>query len=156
LAQLLHVAGQLSAARLLSSALRAYGIRREGKDEENQVSTSAWQHRDAQPIGSGLSAEQLSLLYDERTLDEKFAAFHKAHPEVYKKLVGLAREVRGAGHEHCSIDFLMHRLRWYYHIELKTKEAFKVNNSYSSRYARYIMQFEPDLVGMFEVRKLRG
>jgi|SRR5580692_963638 hypothetical protein len=120
------------------------------------MSANPWQHRDTQQIGAGLSSQQLELLYDERTLDEKFAAFHKENPHIYRKLVNLAREVRGAGHEHCSIDFLMHRLRWYYHIELKTKEAFKINNSFSARYSRAIMLCEPDLVGFFETRKLRA
>lgn len=105
----------------------------------------------------GLSPEQLDLLYgDNRTIDQRFADFHAANPSIYRKLVNLARDVKGAGRDHCSIDFLMHRLRWYYHIELKAPEAFKINNSYSSRYARMVMQTEPDLCDFFEIRKLRA
>lgn len=110
------------------------------------------------PLGSGLSPEQLELIYEQRfrTIDERFAAFHKANPQIYRKLVNLAREVKAAGHEHTSIDFLMHRLRWHYRVELKTKEPFKCNDHYTSRFARAIMMCEPDLVDMFEVRRLRS
>jgi hypothetical protein len=70
------------------------------------------------PLGSGLSAEQLEIIYSRRdlTIDERFAEFHKANPNIYRTLVNLAREVRGAGHDHCSMDFLMHRMRWNHHV----------------------------------------
>ncbi len=109
------------------------------------------------PLGCGLSSEQLDLIYDSyKTIDEAFAAYHREHPEVYRKLVNLAREVRGAGHDHCSIDFLMHRLRWYYHIEQRSPQPFKCNDHFTSRYARAIMRFEPDLCDFFTIRKLRS
>lgn len=110
------------------------------------------------PLGSGLSPEQLELIYEQRfrTIDERFAAFHKANPQIYRKLVNLAREVKAAGHEHYSMDCLFHRLRWYYRVEQQTKEPFKLQDHYTSRYARAIMMCEPDLVDMFEVRRLRS
>jgi hypothetical protein len=110
------------------------------------------------PLGSGLSATQLEIIYSRKdlTIDQRFAEFHKANPHIYRKLVNLAREVKGAGHTHCSIDFLMHRLRWYHHVELKSTEPFKLNDQFSSRYARAIMLMEPDLCDFFQVRKLRS
>jgi hypothetical protein len=54
------------------------------------------------------------------------------------------------------MDFLMHRLRWHHHIELKIKEPFKLNNDFTARYARAIMMSEPDLSDFFQVRKLRS
>ena len=110
------------------------------------------------PLGHGLSAEQLELIYEQRqrTIDERFADFHRKNPHIYRKLVNLAREVKGAGHDHCSIDFLFHRLRWHYRIELKDKSPFKLDDHFTSRYARAIMMCEPDLSDFFEVRKLRS
>jgi hypothetical protein len=121
------------------------------------VSTSAWQHRDAQPIGSGLSAEQLDLIYAKRdlTIDQQFEAFHAANPHIYRKLVNLCREVKGAGHEHYGIKAIFERLRWFHHIELRSKEPFILNNNFTARYARLIMRQECDLCDFFEVRKLR-
>jgi hypothetical protein len=123
---------------------------------EGRMSSNAWQHRDTQQLGSGLSSEQLNLLYDERTLDEKFAAFHKANPHIYRILVNFCREVKGAGHDHYGIKAIFERARWFHHIELRSKEPFVLNNNFTSRYARAIMMCEPDLKEFFEVRKLRG
>jgi hypothetical protein len=110
------------------------------------------------PLGAGLTPEQLDLIYSarDRTIDERFAAFHKKNPHIYRKLVNLCREVKGAGHDHYSIKAIFERLRWFHHIELKSKEPFTLNNDFTARYARAIMQFESDLCDFFEVRKLRS
>ena len=110
-----------------------------------------------QIIESSLSQEQLSLIYSRRdlTVDERFAAFHKANPHIYRKLVDLCREVKRSGRDHYSVKALFERLRWWHHIELRSQEPFVLNNDFTSRYARYIMQFEPDLKEFFELRKLR-
>lgn len=120
------------------------------------MSTSAWQHRDEQPVGSGLSTEQLELLYDGRTIDEKFAAYNREHPEVYRKLVNLAREAKGAGFTHYGMKALVERLRWHMTVERKSTEPFKIDNDLASRYARAIMLCECDLSDFFETRKLRS
>jgi hypothetical protein len=110
------------------------------------------------PLGHGLSNDQLELLYSKRdpTIDERFADFHRENPHIYRRLVNLCREVKGAGHETYSIKALFERIRWWHHIELKSKEPFLLNNDFTSRYARAIMLFEPDLCDFFEVRKLRS
>ena len=104
-----------------------------------------------------LSEQQLSLLYDRaRDIQADFERFHAANPEVYRLLVKFTRQVRDAGREQYSIDSIFHRLRWHYHIELRTEEPFKLNNNFTSRYARLIMAQEADLDGIFEVRVLRA
>jgi hypothetical protein len=110
------------------------------------------------PLGSGLSEAQLDLIYSRKdlTIDTRFAEFHKANPHIYRRLVNLCREVKGAGHETYSMKALFERLRWWHHIELKSKEPFLLNNDFTSRYARAIMRFEPDLCDFFKVRGLRG
>lgn len=116
----------------------------------------AFAHKSA-PLSHGLSDEQLELLYgDDRTIDEAFADFHRANTHIYRKLVNLCREVKGAGHETYSMKAVFERLRWFHHIELKSKEPFVLNNNFTSRYARAIMRFEPDLCDFFVVRKLRS
>jgi hypothetical protein len=37
-----------------------------------------------------------------------------------------------------------------------TADDFKLNNDFTSRYARLLMQSEPELDGFFEVRELRS
>jgi hypothetical protein len=118
----------------------------------------AWHRRDEQQSGHGLSPEQLELLYSQRhlTIDERFAEYHRQHPEVYRKLVNLARQAKGAGFTHYGMKALLERLRWHMMVERKSTEAFKINNDFASRYARYIMSMEPDLADFLEVRKLRS
>lgn len=108
-------------------------------------------------LGHGLNAEQLSLLYDnKKTIERQFWEFHQANPRVYRKIVNLCREVKGAGHSHFSMDCVFHRLRWYMTVEVKSKEPFKLNNNFTSFYARLVARQEPDLVEFFEFRALRA
>lgn len=88
------------------------------------------------------------------TLDDRFWAFHKANPAVYRALVALARQLKAAGRHRFGIGALFERLR--FEAALHTwGDEFKLNNSLRSRYARLIMRQEPDLDGFFEVRELQ-
>jgi hypothetical protein len=118
------------------------------------MSASTWEHRDTQPVG--LTPEQLSLIYDGKTIDEKFADYHRGHPEVYSKLVTLARQAKAAGFDHYGMKALIERLRWHMTVERQSTEPFKINNVFTRCYARAIMMCEPDLAGFFETRKLRS
>lgn len=101
-------------------------------------------------------------LFDEPTrtssksIDEKFHAFHAAHPEVYDELVELARCGVAAGQRRLGMKQLFEVLRW--HRTLRglpaEGETFKLNNNYTSRYARLVMTLEPDLAKAFETRTL--
>ena len=96
---------------------------------------------------------QLALLAD--PLDERFAQFHHANPNVYRALVNLARQWRSAGNDKCSMDMLFHLLRWEYGISTKATDGLLLNNSYTSRYARLIHANEPDLRDIFNTRSLK-
>jgi hypothetical protein len=95
-------------------------------------------------------------LFD-KTIDKKFAEFHAANPHVYATLVRLAREARGAGKTRIGMKALWERMRW--DLWLSTKhnvDEAKLNNDFTSRFARLIEEREPDLRGMFETRRLRA
>ena len=88
-------------------------------------------------------------------LEERFMSFHVNNPEVYRRLVEMAREWRAAGRQHGGIKMFWEVLRFTSGIKT-TGKAFKLNNSYPSRYARLIMRREPDLGGFFETRELHS
>lgn len=46
-------------------------------------------------------------------------------------------------------------MRWQMFLATKDPSGFKLNDHYTSRYARLIMKQEPDLDGLFELRALR-
>jgi hypothetical protein len=88
------------------------------------------------------------------TIDEAFAVFHEANPWVYKALVRLARRYLTTGRTRIGAKALFEVLRWEWSMATVDDE-FKLNNNFTSRYARLIMATEPDLADVFEVRELR-
>ena len=97
---------------------------------------------------------QLYLMYA-GGIEAAFWNFHTNHPEVYAGLVRLAYQAVGAGRERLGIKMLFEVLRWEWVIQGLPDDAeeFKLNNNYTSRYARLIME-EPGLEDVFETRRL--
>lgn len=82
----------------------------------------------------------------------RFALFHAANPHVYDHLVRLARQGKRSGAARLGIGQLFEVLRWRYMLATRGDE-FKLNNDYRAPYARLIMEREPDLDGVFELRR---
>lgn len=101
-----------------------------------------------------MATAQLSLSF-ESALDRKFREFHEANPAVYRLLVRFAREAANK-RKRVGIKALWERVRWESYLATDTADAFALNNSYTSRYARLLMDREPDLRGAFEVRGLKS
>jgi hypothetical protein len=99
-----------------------------------------------------------ATLFDDagRTIQERFEAFHERHPEVYQEIVRCAKIVKAAGFAHYSIDALIQRVRWHFQFERDKVEDFRINDHFSSRYARLLMEYEPGFEGFFELRKLKA
>ena len=84
-----------------------------------------------------------------------FEKFRAANPHVERRLIELLEEYERDGVTHVSIKHLwevMRRAVW-----LQTKgELWKLNNSYTARYARVIRERRPDLAHLFSMRRLAG
>lgn len=93
--------------------------------------------------------------HPEATIKEAFLRFHSDNPHVYDALVKLARRAHRSGANRVGIKMLFEVLRWR-HTLRTGGDDFKLNNNYHSYYARLIMSREPDLFGIFELRKLHG
>lgn len=98
--------------------------------------------------------ENFSLSFD-GTMQQRFEDFHRGHPDVYRELVKRAREAARSGHR-CGIRMIWERMRWHFYIEMSGDDEYKLNNNYTSRYARLIEDQEPDLRDFFEKRELRS
>ncbi len=91
------------------------------------------------------------------SIDERFAQFHADNPHVYDELVALARQAHSRGYRRLGIELLFSALRWRSMMRTTADEyGFKLNDHFTSRYARLIMTREPDLAGLFAVRTLRA
>ncbi len=105
--------------------------------------------------------EQLELLWRQpeyikgATIQERFQHFHKLNPWVYDELVAIAYRAKDKGYKRHSVDALFQILRWE-RWRPTIGEKWKLNDHYRSRYARMIMENEPNLLGFFEIRELRS
>lgn len=83
-----------------------------------------------------------------------FREYHANHPHVYNELVRLSREWVSVGHARLGIATLFEKLRWEWHVAgLTDRDGYKLNNNLRALYARKIMDQEPDLDGLFEIRE---
>lgn len=89
------------------------------------------------------------------TIQEKFLAFHEANPQVYNALRRLCLDRRRRGYDSWSIKCAWEILRWLGEMQTSGDE-FLLPNSYHSRYARLLMEQEPELDGFFVTRNLRS
>lgn len=95
------------------------------------------------------------------TIDEHFARFDADNPHVWDRFCALANELIAAGFKHYSSDSLLHAIRVAHDIRTEGAGEFdgkrlKINNNFSSRYARKFQQNFPGLADFFEVRRLKS
>jgi hypothetical protein len=91
---------------------------------------------------------------DELTTPERFELFHAANPHVYHTLVKLSRRfIDSTGQRRLAIQRVVEIARWDMQIATRGAEEFVINNSFTPYYARLIMLQEPDLTGVYEIRK---
>lgn len=90
--------------------------------------------------------------------DTKFASFHANNPHVYEAFLLLARQARHVkGYRRIGINMLYEQLRWEGRFRVRPDDSgFFLNQNFTSRYARLIMDSEPDLADLFETRRLRS
>jgi len=89
-------------------------------------------------------------------LERKFWEYHLQHPQVYEMLVRFAREWRTRRGDIAvvGIGFLWERVRWEVYLNYDN-ETFKACNNHRAYYARLLMERNPDLDGVFRVKKQR-
>lgn len=104
-----------------------------------------------------LRSREVDVRDHTRTIEARFWMFHVKHPEVYAELVRLARQAHGRT-ARVGIAMLWERMRWSVVVEglADDREPYALNNDYRSRYARLLMEREPDLADFFETREIRS
>lgn len=99
---------------------------------------------------------QLPLWTTSERLDRRFTEHRQKHPEVYARLVQLARNAKAAGWQKIGIRMLWERIRWERGPKTHDEDGFYLNDQLTSRYVRAIEAENEDLRGMFETRELRS
>ena len=91
------------------------------------------------------------------TIQERFEDFDAEHPEVFELFVRFSKELIAAGHTSYSADAILHRIRWHFDVNAKKDGGFKINNNFTSRYARKLATANPTEFGeFFRFRNLRS
>lgn len=98
-----------------------------------------------------------SALMNATTIQERFEKFDRDHPGVYCFFRRFAQELRAAGRKRCGAKLIIERIRWHYAITSAPSasgEEFKIDNRFTSRYARKLIAERPEFADFFELRKL--
>jgi hypothetical protein len=88
-----------------------------------------------------------------QTIQERFEAFDAANPHVREALRNLALRMQARGVRRYGMKGLFEVLRWRFAIQTEGDE-YKLNNIFTSRYSRLLMETEPRLAGFFATREL--
>jgi hypothetical protein len=89
------------------------------------------------------------------SIQERFEHFDQAHPEIYEEFRAIAHDLLRRGRSHYGSKAILEVIR-YNRILSGKDEKFKINNNYSSRYARKLMEEDERFRGFFEVRELKS
>jgi hypothetical protein len=82
-----------------------------------------------------------------------FENFHNSNPEVYKLFDRFTKQMIEAGHTTGAGKLVTERIRWETSV-MTVGEPVKINNNYTSRYARLWEERNPQYEGFFRKRVL--
>lgn len=94
---------------------------------------------------------------EEKSIQEQFERFDRAHPEIYKEFCTIARALLQRGRRHYGSKAILEVIRYHRILSGQDEnEPFKINNNYSSRYARKLTDEDDGFEQFFELRELRS
>ncbi|WP_327375767.1 hypothetical protein OG393_18490 [Streptomyces sp. NBC_01216] len=88
------------------------------------------------------------------TLDERFDDFHASHPWILEALEELTTQWVDADGGRIGVKALFEQLRWS-SPHIASGEPFRLNNNFTSRYARLLCARHPEWASVFQLRSLR-
>lgn len=100
-----------------------------------------------------------------KSIQEAFELYDSANPSVYEHFKKLAFELIRAGKKKISFKLILNRIRWDVYVQTEEptlfnqkgeKVKFKINDAYSSRYARKFVSDFPEHENIVELRNLRA
>lgn len=89
-----------------------------------------------------------------RSIAERFEDFHRDNPQVYAELLKLAKRAAARGCTRLGIKCLWESVRYNLSVSTYSPDGYKLNNDFTARYARLLMEQEPELAGLFETRAM--
>jgi hypothetical protein len=97
-----------------------------------------------------------SMSMSEESIQVRFEAWIARHPDVYQEFKRIAESLLSVKRTRYGAKAIMEVLRYHRTISGQDEtEPFKLNNIYSSRLARKLMEEDARFIGFFETRNLR-
>lgn len=104
-------------------------------------------------------------LIAKRSIQEAFETFNEKNPDVYNHFIRLALAAVRKGKRRISANMIINVIRW--DIFMKTTDdtlftkagteiSFKINDHYSSRYARLFIRDYPQFADRIDMREIRS
>lgn len=91
------------------------------------------------------------------SIQQRFDRFDQAHPEIYAEFCVIARNLFQCGRRHYGSKAILEVIRYHRALQIQDEqEVFKINNNYSSRYARKLASEDERFANFFELRELRS
>lgn len=95
------------------------------------------------------------FLEDDKSISAKFQAFHAKYPQVYDLFRKLTLEAIRKGFKNYGAKGIVELIRWQTKGTVK-EDGYKVNNNYTSLYARMFETEFPQHEGFFRKRTLKA
>ena len=92
---------------------------------------------------------------EKETLDERFARWIEANPQVLDVFIERAEQYRSQGRRKIGAKRIVEDMRWDERLYVNG-DPFKINNVFVSRLARLAVAQRPHLAGFFEFRELQS
>jgi hypothetical protein len=89
------------------------------------------------------------------SIEERFRLFDQANPHVYQVLEQMALDLAARGHQRIGVKMLWETLRYRYAMQTSGDEDYRLDNNYTSRFARKLAQ-NPMLAERIEMRQLKA
>jgi hypothetical protein len=95
-----------------------------------------------------------------RTIQEAFEKFHTKNPKIYDLFKKFALQIiekrRGKPNKKTSAKLIINRIRWEIYVETVSDDGYRINDAWSSRYARMFAEQYPEHADLFNFRLLRS
>jgi hypothetical protein len=88
-------------------------------------------------------------------IQEKFEKFHSDNPHIFSILEGMASRWLSI-HSQVGMKMLWEVLRWQLGVEVSNTGEYRLNNNYTSRYARLLLEKHPEWAGRIQLRALQS
>lgn len=95
-------------------------------------------------------------MFGDKTIDERFETFNRQHPDVYELFRCCAKQLLVRGVKHYGAKAIVEHIRYEKMTSSQGRPEFKIDNNFTSRFARKLIAEDGRFEEFFRTRKLRS